>query len=253
MKPPAAKEKNRQLTRSRLAHRASGPTTSYPKTRVRGSRLLEAAFILAFIELTHRLHQAYHLAYDETMVGSVLPQKPEPTPQRNCTFPGFDQLSAAQQGLLNAGAYGGLSDAQRANFLNQTGALARAGINLGNATLQTNGTLTDRLLFNPGESLSTFRGSIVAAIASGGFIKDTPFASEHPGMSEFGARQAVTTNALQAGFGRTGAFVDIDRGGARTDVAGFLIHMGELITPGGTDPFAVGKALGSKVTGYTCR
>ncbi|MCA1837224.1 MAG: hypothetical protein LC674_00055, partial [Actinobacteria bacterium] len=90
-------------------------------------------------------------------------------------------------------------------------------------------------------------------ISSGAFIKDTPVASKHPGMSDFGARQAVTREALQMGFGPKGAFADIDRGGARTDVAGFLIHMGELVTPGKTDPFEVGRSLGSKVTGYTCK
>jgi len=154
--------------------------------------------------------------------------------------------------LLNTDAYGGLSDAQKANFLNQTGALAKAGVSLGNSALQANGIHTDRLLFAPGTT-DTFKASITTAIASGKFIKDKPLAGKHPGMSDFGARQAVTTEALQAGFGPKGAFVDIDRGGERTDVAGFLIHMGELITPGGTDPFAVGKALGTKVTGYTCK
>jgi hypothetical protein len=76
MKPVAAKERATQLDRSRLAHRASGPTLSYPKTRVRGSRLLEAAFILAIAELTRRLHLAYQHAYDKQAAGKVLPQNP---------------------------------------------------------------------------------------------------------------------------------------------------------------------------------
>src|SRR5207244_245656 len=64
--------------RSRLAHRASGPTTSYLKTRVRASRLYEAAFILAFIELTRRLHQAYEQAYDKQAAEWLLPQNSVP-------------------------------------------------------------------------------------------------------------------------------------------------------------------------------
>ena len=78
MKRPAAKGKITQLDRSRLAHRASGPTLSYLKTRVRASRLYQAAFILAIAELTRRLHQAYQQAYDKHAVDWVLPQKPAP-------------------------------------------------------------------------------------------------------------------------------------------------------------------------------
>ena len=67
---PATKEKTWQ----------PGPSRSYPKTRVRASRLYQAAFILAIVELTRRLHPAYEQAYDKHAVGSVLPQKPAPTP-----------------------------------------------------------------------------------------------------------------------------------------------------------------------------
>jgi hypothetical protein len=109
------------------------------------------------------------------------------------------------------------------------------------------------LLFAPGPSLGTFRASIETAIASGGFIKDTPVASKHPGMSDFGARQNRTFNALQVGFGDNGAFVDIDRGNPSGGLAGLIVHGAEVLTPGKTDPFAVGKKLGSKVTGYTCK
>jgi hypothetical protein len=185
------------------------------------------------------------------------PQNPTPTPQRNCTFPNFDQLSAAQQGLLNSvpggggtGYYNGLSQAQQANFLNITGALNKASVSVSGLGLA--GVETDRLFFAEGTT-AAFQASIQTGINSGGFIKDRPIANKHPGMSDFGARQSVTTEALQVGFGPKGAFADIDRGGARTDVVGFLIHMGELATPGSTDPFAVGKSLGSKVTGYTCK
>jgi RHS repeat-associated protein len=188
-------------------------------------------------------------------IGAAVPQNPAQS-KRNCTFPTYDQLSATQQGLLDglggANAYGSLSDAQKANFLNQTGALAKAGIDLGKALLETGGILTDRLLFAPGTT-DGFKDSIVASIANGGFIKDTPVASKHPGMSEFGARQNRTFNALQVGFGPAGAFVDIDRGNPSGGLAGLIVHGGEVLTPGKTDPFAVGKKLGSKVTGYTCK
>ena len=79
MKRPATKEKRASAIACSVARtRATGPPPSYPKTRVRGSRLYEAAFILAIIELTRRLHPAYEQAYDKHAVGSVLPQKPAP-------------------------------------------------------------------------------------------------------------------------------------------------------------------------------
>ena len=78
MKRPATKEKRASAIACSVARtRATGPPPSYPKTRVRGSRLYEAAFILAIIELTRRLHPAYEQAYDKHAVGSVLPQNPD--------------------------------------------------------------------------------------------------------------------------------------------------------------------------------
>lgn len=66
MNPAAAKEKRGSSARSR----------SYLQTRVRVSRLYEAAFILAFIELSRRLHQAYAQAYDKQAAEWLLPQNP---------------------------------------------------------------------------------------------------------------------------------------------------------------------------------
>jgi len=66
MNRPAAKEKTR----------SSGPSMSYLQTRIRASRLLNAARILAIIELTHRLHQAYRFAYDKQAADWLLPQNP---------------------------------------------------------------------------------------------------------------------------------------------------------------------------------
>src|SRR5215471_3608604 len=66
MKPAAAKEKSR----------SSGHARSYLQTRIRASRLQNAARILAFIELSRRLHQAYRQAYDKSASGQLLPQNP---------------------------------------------------------------------------------------------------------------------------------------------------------------------------------
>jgi RHS repeat-associated protein len=183
--------------------------------------------------------------------GGGTPQ-PQPTPAKNCNFPVFDNLSEAQKALLDANTYNSLSDAQKANFLNQTGALNKAGINLGDARLQANGIHTDRLLFRAGTT-DTFQASITTAISQRKFNRDKPIAREHPGMSDFGARQRKTLNALQAGFGPEGAFVDIDRSNPSNGLAGVIGHVVEVLTPGSTDPFAVGKALGRKVVGYDCK
>jgi hypothetical protein len=70
-------------------------------------------------------------------------------------------------------------------------------------------------------------------------------------MSDSGARQNVSRESLQVGFGALGAFSDIDRGNPQTWF-GFFVHVGELVTPGKTDPFAIGGALGKGVTKYNC-
>src|SRR6266511_2168583 len=76
MNRPAAKEKTR----------ASGRSRSYLQTRVRASRLYEAAFILAIFELTRRLHQAYEQAYDKQAAEWLLPQNSGQTrsPELDC-------------------------------------------------------------------------------------------------------------------------------------------------------------------------
>ncbi len=105
MKPVAAKERARP----------SGPSRSYLKTRVRGSRLLAAAHILAIVELSRRLHQAYAQAYDKQAADSVLPQNP---------FPGFDKgkLGDVNKALAEGAKLLQNSDCQKA--------LAQAGINV---------------------------------------------------------------------------------------------------------------------------
>lgn len=51
-------------------------STSYLKTRIRGSRLLNVACLLLLAELTQRLHQAYAQAYDKQAADQLLPQNP---------------------------------------------------------------------------------------------------------------------------------------------------------------------------------
>jgi|SRR5215831_406689 len=65
---------------------SSGPSRSYLQTRVRASRLQNAA-ILAFIELSRRLNQAYARAYDKSASGQLLPQNPPGTRPRRVTNP----------------------------------------------------------------------------------------------------------------------------------------------------------------------
>lgn len=76
MNRPAAKGKTTPRRAPCLAQRASGPTRSYRQTRVRASRVLNAARILALIELTQRLHQAY----DKQAADQLLPQNPTQKP-----------------------------------------------------------------------------------------------------------------------------------------------------------------------------
>ena len=98
-----------------------------------------------------------------------------------------------------------------------------------------------------------FKQAINAAIGNGTFSNDPPSASRHPGMSNFGSRQNQALNALQVGIGPAGAFVDIDRGNPQNGLLGAMVHFGELMMPGKTDPFAVGRALGKEITGYECK
>jgi hypothetical protein len=77
-------------------------------------------------------------------------------------------------------------------------------------------------------------------------------------MSTWGGRQNVKKNALQVGGGQAGAFADIDYYNPGKGIGGFLGHVFLEVLPNGmtgnkTDPFKVGRSLGSSVTGYTCK
>jgi hypothetical protein len=87
MKRAAAKEKRG----------SSGHARSYLQTRVRASRLQNAARLLAFIELSRRLHQAYRQAYDKQAAGQLLPQNPSPTPPAQPLPPNYKPPQDVEQ------------------------------------------------------------------------------------------------------------------------------------------------------------
>jgi hypothetical protein len=133
-----------------------------------------------------------------------------------------------------ANKFNGLSDKQKACFLNITAALQWAGIKTDmQKPLSSDssgwGIQEDRLMF--AAPIGNLEEQVRAAIKNRsrrgdkGFVSDKPLKSEHKGMNYWGARQWVTTAAIQIGGGPEcpeGAFVDIDEFGARTDVVGFF-------------------------------
>ena len=76
MHPQQLRKKASWPIPSCVPDRRSIRSNSYLKTRIRGSRLRNAARILAVIELTQRLHQAYAQAYDKQAAEWLLPQNP---------------------------------------------------------------------------------------------------------------------------------------------------------------------------------
>jgi hypothetical protein len=91
MHPQQLKKKAARPLSSRATHRTSGRSTSYLKTRIRGSRLRNAARILVLVELTQRLHQACEHAYDKQAADRLLPQNPTPLTQ--------DQINKVQSDI----------------------------------------------------------------------------------------------------------------------------------------------------------
>lgn len=80
MHPQQLKKKALRPIPLRNPDRISTRSNSYLKTRIWGSRLQNAARILAIVELTQRLHQAYRQAYDKQTAGWLLPQNPGTNP-----------------------------------------------------------------------------------------------------------------------------------------------------------------------------
>ncbi|HEY8211086.1 MAG TPA: hypothetical protein VIG99_26565 [Myxococcaceae bacterium] len=185
---------------------------------------------------------------------------PRPQPQAQATQPGhrpadglraYEELAPKQQALLGedgAERYAALGPKERAAFIVLTTRMEQNGFDTSGLQLkaQPEGIQQDRLLFEaePKEAVERLKGQVRDAVASGKFVEDKPSGGLHgSGMSDYGARQWVTREAMQVGFGHDGIFVDIDRFGAKTDLVGIFGHMGEILTPGKTDPFKVGKAL----------
>lgn len=82
------------------------------------------------------------------------------------------------------------------------------------------------------------------------FNKDTPNIKLHPGATS-GWREDVTFCALQVCVMENGVLeIDIDLGGARTDLVGALTHVGEVlhnkVSKGKTDHLKIRKSLLSK-------
>ena len=178
-------------------------------------------------------------------------------------FPTFEELNPDQRHLLNtlgdgASVFNGLSDRQKACFLNITAALKSVGITTNGLSLKPLsddkkrwGIQEDRLMFAP--PLGNLEEQVKRAVKNReklgnlGFKSAKPLKSEHMGMSDWGARQWVTTTAIQIGGGEDGAFVDIDEFGPSTDVVGLFGHGFEVlrnkITGNPTDPFKIGQKL----------
>lgn len=133
-----------------------------------------------------------------------------------CDVAKYDDLSPGQKALIKPEIYTnptndghGLSQLERAVFVNITGALEKAGVNLTGLKLQQFGVQTDRLFFEPGSS-GNFEKSIRGSTAFSEVDWFEYLGGDHPGMSTYMARQTVKTNSVQVGFGKKGAFADID-------------------------------------------
>jgi hypothetical protein len=163
----------------------------------------------------------------------------------------YEELTPKQQALLGEGGaerYAALPPKERAAFIVLTTRMEQNKLDSTGLKLkpQPEGIQQDRLLFEaePKEAVERLKGQVRDAVARGEFVEDKPSGGLHgDGMSDYGARQWVTRESMQLGFGKDGLFVDIDRFGVRTDLVGIFGHIGELLDKGKTDPFQVGKAL----------
>jgi len=175
----------------------------------------------------------------------------QPAPQGTRPADGlkaFSELTSKQQALLGEGGevrYDALTSKERLAFQVLTTRMDQLGLDTSGLKLkqQPEGIQQDRLMFEPGPGLDRLKGQVKAGIDSGVFKSDKPQEKHHPGMTDFGARQWNTRESMQIGMGKQGAFVDVDRFGAKTDLVGLFGHIGEVLTPGKTDLAAVAKRL----------
>ncbi|MFT3841601.1 MAG: LysM domain-containing protein [Myxococcaceae bacterium] len=166
----------------------------------------------------------------------------------SCTFPSFANLTKTQQAMLGengAAKYEKLDPEQRACFLNITSALAKQGIDT--SMLRVKDFNSDRIFLEP-QGLDQLKAQLQKNPTE--FPFDAPEAKFHPGMTDWGARQSTGHNSVQVGMGPAGGFIDIDRGNPKGDVVGLFTHIGEVLTPGKTNPFAIGKEFGEGQTSY---
>jgi hypothetical protein len=84
-------------------------------------------------------------------------------------------------------------------------------------------------------------------VARGQFKAEKPFGPFHKGMSDWGVRENRSKYTVQIGFGKDGAFVDMDRYNPRTSGWNHAKHWGEILTPGTMVPFKVAAALGENL------
>jgi hypothetical protein len=167
----------------------------------------------------------------------------------------YEELTPKQQALLGEDGkarWDALGPKEKAGFIVLTTRMEQNHLDSTGLKLkpQPDGIQQDRLLFEaePKEAVERLKGQVQDAIKRGDFVEDTPEKGLHgDGMADYGARQWVTRESMQLGFGKDGLFVDIDRFGVKTDVVGIFGHFSEVLhnhlTHSKTDPFSVGKAL----------
>ncbi|MBX7218690.1 MAG: hypothetical protein K1Y36_01975 [Blastocatellia bacterium] len=223
-----------------------------------------------------------HQQRTDVPVIPVTTRNQRPTVSGQCMFPPLEDLSEGRQSLLKKLNVNWdlderqpwvkvLTEKQKACFLNITGYLVWLDFSLDGLTLKDvaegekhSGVQEDQLVFDT-ESGKTLRPQFELHVQNRkklgdkGFLYDKP-GNDHQGLNEWGARQWVTRESMQFGVGKAGAFIDIDRFGPTTDLAGFFGHVfGEVIPhkikKNKTDPFEVGKALrkrGVEIS-YVCK
>jgi hypothetical protein len=234
MHPQQLRNKASRLISSNDSNRTLGRSTSYLKTRIRGSRLLNAARLLVLVELTRRLHQAYEHAYDKQAADQLLPQNPTTPP---CNPPTFESISdhpflGLFPGEFDADAeafYNGVSDRDRRVLLNTVDAMVDAGSDLTNARFQdfyrstktghvSYGLILTGLNENSLGNLERFRGGY-----------------RSPGR--------ISTGSLEVEFNSAGvAHVDVDLHNPNAGLLPLMRH-GAEIRRGPTNPNSVTKAL----------
>jgi hypothetical protein len=176
-----------------------------------------------------------------------------------CDVAKYEDLSPGQKALIDPDIYTnpakfpkGLNQLERAGFVNITGALEAAGVDLAGLKLQQAGVRSDRLLFAPG-STDDFRKSIKAGTKANpptfnpvGLVA-RQFGG-HGGMNDYMVRQNVGTNSLQVGFGDDGAFADIDLFNPQPQFKNESKHWAEIRKNDGdivTPHFYLAKVLGN--------